>query len=57
MARGDALNDNPVPQEEIDRDQIIFICSSSMTTRYSESYLKSLSDEELYKIYDRVMTN
>lgn len=31
------------------------ICACSMTTNYSESYLESLSDEDLLKIYDRVM--
>lgn len=43
--------------EEIDRDQMIFTCSSNMTTSYSESYLESLSDEKLLEVYDRVMKN
>lgn len=38
---------------ESERDEKIFTCS--MMTSYSESYLESLSDEDLLKIYDRVM--
>lgn len=36
-----------------ERDEKIFTCS--MITNYSESYLESLSDEELLEVYDRVM--
>lgn len=38
---------------DIDREQIIFTCT--MVTNYAESYLESLSDDELLKVYERIM--
>ena len=38
---------------EAERDEKVFACS--MTTNYSESYLESLSDEDLLEVYERVM--
>lgn len=38
-----------------DRNEIIF--SISISTRYSEEYLETLSDEELLDTYERVSNN
>lgn len=38
---------------DIDRDQIIF--SITLVSNYAEGYLEKLSDEQLLKLYDRVM--
>ncbi|MEK4713450.1 hypothetical protein [Sporosarcina sp. FSL K6-5500] len=36
-----------------ERDEKVFTCT--LMTKYSESYLESLSDEKLSEVYDRLM--
>lgn len=42
-----------IVDKDFDREQMIFTCS--MDTKYSEEYLKKLTDEELLELYDRLM--